>query len=524
MSVRNVPPKISLADLDRQVDRALPTITLIGVAIVLIATLFPFNFSGAPNFSVEKLADFFSRPSDPLDRVGNLLMLFPFGFGLSGWLIGKQSGKLGAAIVVLLASLFLSFVVESCQMFLPQRYPTLIDLFTNSLSGCLGCLGYDRWKAFIAYYSIEGDNRPISYFSLLKWVACFLAYILLTFGSSLALQELTQPDNWQENFPLAIGNEVDGSRLWQGSVSELAIADRALTPEEIADIFARTPASQVFGNSLVASYPLTGEDGNRDRAGSSPDLSPQTASSPAGERTWLATTEPAQAISQRIRQTSQFTLSAIVATASTTQTGPARIISLSGDVYRRNLTLAQNETDLVVRLRSPITGRNGAEPHILVPNLLSDTEPHHLVVSYDGSVLEVYRDRLQDIRAIDLKSGLALYHLFGLPVKATTIDARRWLFYSIIFIPLGLWLGCIPIRSRLWKLYLPVATSLILLPTVLLEAILAVEAGTFMRSDNLLLSFALMSVSLLVLKVGKVAVRSAIFPDPPESESIASKV
>jgi VanZ like family len=43
------------------------------------------------------------------------------------------------------------------------------------------------------------------------------------------------------------------------------------------------------------------------------------------------------------------------------QKGPARILTISSDVYRRNLTLAQNGRDLVLRLRSEDTDRNGQQ-------------------------------------------------------------------------------------------------------------------------------------------------------------------
>lgn len=41
------------------------------------------------------------------------------------------------------------------------------------------------------------------------------------------------------------------------------------------------------------------------------------------------------------------------------QAGPARILTISQDAYRRNLTLAQDGGDLVLRLRSEDTDRNG---------------------------------------------------------------------------------------------------------------------------------------------------------------------
>ena len=41
------------------------------------------------------------------------------------------------------------------------------------------------------------------------------------------------------------------------------------------------------------------------------------------------------------------------------QDGPARILTLSKDARHRNLTIAQDDADLIVRLRTPATGLNG---------------------------------------------------------------------------------------------------------------------------------------------------------------------
>jgi hypothetical protein len=43
--------------------------------------------------------------------------------------------------------------------------------------------------------------------------------------------------NWDDSFALMLGNEADGSRQWQGSIRLLAIHDRALTAEQIAQNF-----------------------------------------------------------------------------------------------------------------------------------------------------------------------------------------------------------------------------------------------------------------------------------------------
>jgi hypothetical protein len=48
-----------------------------------------------------------------------------------------------------------------------------------------------------------------------------------------------------------------------------------------------------------------------------------------------------------------------VEAASGRQRGPARILTLSQDIHRRNLTVAQEGRDLIIRLRTPETDDNG---------------------------------------------------------------------------------------------------------------------------------------------------------------------
>lgn len=61
------------------------------------------------------------------------------------------------------------------------------------------------------------------------------------------------------------------------------------------------------------------------------------------------------------------------------QNGPARIFTLSADHYNRNLTIGQDAEDLVVRLRTPLTGPNGA-PAFIVNNLFRNLGPHRIIV------------------------------------------------------------------------------------------------------------------------------------------------
>lgn len=81
---------------------------------------------------------------------------------------------------------------------------------------------------------------------------------------------------------------------------------------------------------------------------------------------------------------------------SSEQSGPARILTISSDAYRRNLTLAQDGSDLVLRLRTEDTGRNGlhkGRPIARIEGVLeagkwvaidADIQPRRLTIAIDG--------------------------------------------------------------------------------------------------------------------------------------------
>lgn len=93
---------------------------------------------------------------------------------------------------------------------------------------------------------------------------------------------------------------------------------------------------------------------------------------------------------QTFRNAGGLTLEARFETASTNETGPARIVSYAADPYARNVTLAQEEDALVFRLRTVETDPNGIHPHLEVPGLLRPGVPLHVTITYDGRRQRVY--------------------------------------------------------------------------------------------------------------------------------------
>lgn len=69
---------------------------------------------------------------------------------------------------------------------------------------------------------------------------------------------------------------------------------------------------------------------------------------------------------------------------------PSRIISYSLNRKKRNFTMAQQGSKLLVGLRTEKTNLNGTEPMLIVENIFNSVEPIHIVISYNYQEQRVY--------------------------------------------------------------------------------------------------------------------------------------
>lgn len=110
---------------------------------ILYLTLFPFDFSFRETYSNLGYHFLFLGwgKSNILDVQRNLLLFIPFGFGFTGYLMKIiRLPRLYYLLGIILSSFFLSYTIEVFQVFQSSRYPSLVDVFSNSLSGLLGFL------------------------------------------------------------------------------------------------------------------------------------------------------------------------------------------------------------------------------------------------------------------------------------------------------------------------------------------------------------------------------------------------
>ena len=469
-------------------------LVIFSILAVLIATLYPFNFSLPDSISKRGLVNSFDNNSFFQDQVNNVLLFLPLGFGLTG-LLQKRKAKLILQIAAaFLASAALSSTVELLQIMVPSRTPTPADIFNNSFGGFLGLICFYIWnsKSFKAILQkIETSNASNS---ISKITLFFTGYIILIFLITIPWQATTNLSGWNPSFPLIVGNERTADRGWEGYISELNITNEAFSQNQVKQVFSQSNNFQNLGDSLVASYQFTGKAPYKDKTGKQPDLLWNGELTNQNEKgvllsrdRWLQTATPVTSLSESISKTSEFTISTTLTTTKPEQSGPARIISLSNDSFRRNFTLGQQESDLVFRVRTPLTGANAADVKLQVPGVFSDRKPHHIVITYSKSSLIIYIDNIANIHTLNL--------LDLIPKE------KRFFYYGLTFIPFGLCLALLTTLARrkinFYRLMLPAG---ILLPSLILEGTLVQESGKDISPKNLLLGILFTAGTMLILK------------------------
>ena len=417
--------------------------------IILTITLFPYDFffsdivhTSNDLFRLVKITSL----SELIEFLANILLFFPLGFGFACLAQTKRSERSSRLWVVALAAGFcLSCTIEVLQVFLPARFVSLSDVLANTIGSCFGALSFGRYDRQTLPYLAALFETTREIFTAKILATSFFGYAAIMFLLSVPLQQKASLSNWDDSFPLVVGNEHSGNRPWQGSVFRLQLRNTAIAADEVAHAFSQHGPFASLKGPLLASYRL-GEENIRyhDETGHLPELiwrgkpldmkKERNTFLSAGH--WLETINPAASLTHKIQETSQFTLSTTVATADLTQTGPARIVSLSADPYQRNFTLGQEGKNLVFRLRTPLTGENGETPELIVPNIFVDTDPHLFVLTYDGSVLRLYVDGLLHPHALEISSGAIFFSQFFL-LDAYNMRGYKILYYAFVFVPLA---------------------------------------------------------------------------------------
>ncbi len=490
-----------------------------GLGLIFYTTLFPFGFVVKENNLLKEVVQRFEfslvKPDGLFDLFRNIVLFMPIGFVVTYLAQKKRSRQICSLLNAVVIGASLSLLVEGLQVFVPARDPSLFDVLANSLGSAGGYLCFLFWGSSIITFFCDFVAKGKAHLSVTRLLGLFVSYTFLFLIVSVYLQSRVGLDNWDSTFPLILGNERTGDRPWQGSISEVNMTHRALSAEEVMLIFADEHAIAAVMQPLMGSYQLRGAGSYKDRTGLLPDLAwhgigvplPNEKAAALSSRQWLATTTAVTPLIDKLRKTSQLTMSALITTLDVDQEGPARIISISADPLHRNFTLGQERTDLIIRLRTQLSGENGQAPELVVADVFKEPGTRHLVISYDRWRLRLYVDGLQHAYQFRLTPDVMFFRYF-LPIGnwrihlySATIGVYTLLYYSLVFVPLGLLLGAIATRMQNSRLKATLILGGILFPPLFQESSMAVVRGSEISATNLLVGIAILFSSAMMAGV-----------------------
>jgi glycopeptide antibiotics resistance protein len=508
-----------------KIEKTAPAIVFVSIAIVFIATLFPFRFSFYQGISLDYILDSFYTPSSPGDLIANILLFAPLGFGLAAWWPKQNLRKMAVwlGLSAILIGFILSLTVEILQVYIITRSPTITDLITNSVGTGLGFLSFHLWRLSILHQFSKLQFLWQDLLASKTLSASLIGYVLAMSLLSIALQKSTNLSNWDESLPLLLGNELTGDRAWEGQIADVCLANRAASTEDIAKLFNSGSACTGINDSLVAAYDFTGTNNYRDRTGNLPELTwigkPEKISDRSlsngvfvGKKAWLQSQETQINLVKKLSSTSQFTLSAKVTPSRIDQVGPARIISISRDSFHRNLTIGQLGQTLVLRLRTPLMGSNGKRPEINISKVFKDTKTHQIAIVYDRDLLKIYIDNIPSVRQLNLTPDINLFlyllHIFDGQIDLRTFNPSlyQWYYRLLVFLPLGAIVGLLAGSAiGRWFFYVILMFGGIIVPAAILEILCWSQGNGFIDSTWLVRSISIASIAALAsYAIGKI--------------------
>jgi glycopeptide antibiotics resistance protein len=438
------------------------------LAAIVIATTSPFNFQIPAEFSgqFQFLLQKFEFGGSVKDYWQNILLFIPLGISLAMIAARQQLSTLAILAVACLLSILTSSAVEIVQLFLSSRVSNVTDIICNSLGGTLGAVLY-FWRINLAQFVrriVYQDSERLSLKSLLIAIACYCSIVVVMVLTLLANVNLA---NWDDDFHLTIGNEVTGDRPWNGQISNLYISDRGFNQSEIQQTFIKPDTFFAQSPDLVTLVKFTdGASSYQDRSYHLPKLlwqgvsatslqelerslnnqpSLENSSISVNSRQWLKTAQPAAVLSQKLKNTGQFSLYLAVASNDPQQFGPARIMSVSQGTQSHNLLIGQEGTDLHLRLRTPITGDAASQPRFRIPRVFENDNLARILVVFAHKKLDLYINKPENQYSFEFTPATSFFSYIPWSRVDWIVNLEEFkplkyqlLFYTIAIAPLAI--------------------------------------------------------------------------------------
>lgn len=442
---------------------------IVSIVVILVATLSPFNFVIPETISLSGVIEEFHHGTNIKDYVRNIFLFIPLGISLGG-VLGTYKHQFWLVVLAgFIYGIAFSSIIELSQIALVIRVSSISDIVCNGLGCFLGTAIYTTRQEFICLFRaiVTTKSTKNSQVNSPFLLAILIGYCLTLLLGSKLLKNNLNFSNWNDNYYLAIGSEVIGSAFWNGYLTNLEIYDQAFSSKEVANTWHHSQSNSQpdCDNSpgLIAAYSFNYQQENYlDNCGQSLNLTWQNNSFPAIDlrepinsqqsvlfkyHHSLISQAATKNINQRIKQSGEFSLSFSAATNRLKQVGPSRIISLAGGLGSRNLLIGQTGQDLVLFLRTPISGSHASQPSFLIPNLFSDYKLHHLLITYSKDEITFYVDHAK--RKYNFKFQLANSARLYLPwtskypgwrvdvTKSNSFESNL-IFYSFALVPVAI--------------------------------------------------------------------------------------
>lgn len=415
------------------------------IIFLLVITVFPFDFRLS---EVAVKFDFgwryFVTGTSPrlvsliFDIIANIVVFIPFGALYAISFSDKWSKKRDRVTHAARLGFAISLSVEIAQFFLPFRFPSILDLLTNTAGTAIGGLIPLAVTNRLTGYGIRDfvSNR-FSTARIAIWTVVGLMYFAGWTMVSVNWVNQVNFTNWDENYTLSIGNEATENRPWRGDIRDLHVFDTAFSGAAVRDFFRnrdanKSPIIALDFRKLTAESVLSA--GWRLRF---PDSLQFTESGLRLNGGWLTGDAEKQKLLTSLRKSNAFTIVVRLDSFSLNQHGPARILSFAPDVYSCNFMLGQNFRYLCFRLQTPHSGTNGDNPIVWQSHFFEKNQPLEIAVTFDGNHLSVFKNGEQSASEMKFAPEAAFFRQF-FQIQASRFSIFERLFYWMVFLPVGI--------------------------------------------------------------------------------------
>ncbi|MBI4607345.1 MAG: hypothetical protein HY721_35715 [Planctomycetes bacterium] len=293
-----------------------------------------------------------------------------------------------------------------------RRGCSVPDLAMDLAGYAAGALGHHAWArpGALRRLALAATSGPAAALGALAVLAA--AFLLLAPSDRIPFGRKGL-ESWDPGLPLVLGNERNRSRPWLGTIDSVVLHEGVGREDE---------ASEVFAYVLGAADLELDAAGRVRRAGArrGPPLAVLAGSDAWPAEGGLELRGPSVLIAreglrdglERLRRAGAFTLEVRFRPRAAGPGTPGTIVGLSANYRSRNLTLAQVDDGVELRLRTAVTGADGSLGGFArVRRCLEPGRQVTVKVAYDRGVARVSVDgrlrRRHAIQRIHLVSDLA---------------------------------------------------------------------------------------------------------------------